>query len=80
MEITEHQAQINGKDLPISTKQAIEICNFIRGKSTTKAKALLQRVLVMKQANLSLIKRPRSPFKIKILLQWFPIITGIRPW
>jgi len=50
MKITEHQAQINGRDLPISTKQAVEICNFIRGKLTTKAKAMLQRVLMMKDA------------------------------
>ena len=50
MEITENQARANGRDLPISTKHAIEICNFIRGKPLSKAKKILARVLDMKQA------------------------------
>lgn len=38
------------RDGAISTKVAIEMCNFLRGKSTEKAKAALERVLAMKEA------------------------------
>ena len=43
-------AKINGKDLRISTKQSIEICNFIRRKDLAKAKQLLENVLKKKVA------------------------------
>ncbi|MBW2993412.1 50S ribosomal protein L22 [Candidatus Woesearchaeota archaeon] len=46
----EHTARINGKSLPISTKQSIEICNFIRGKNLEKAKELLREVIKHKRA------------------------------
>ena len=35
----------NGRALPISTKQSVEICNFIRGKSTEEGKKLLTGVI-----------------------------------
>jgi large subunit ribosomal protein L22 len=41
----EYIAKVIGRDLPISTKQSIEICNFIRGKNLQKSKELLQRVI-----------------------------------
>ncbi|MBR9703763.1 50S ribosomal protein L22 [Candidatus Woesearchaeota archaeon] len=37
-------------DAPISTKVAIEISNYLRGRSTVKAKAILERVLAYKEA------------------------------
>ena len=43
-------AKAVGKDLSISTKNAIEICSFIRGKSLQKAKEILQKVIEKKQA------------------------------
>ncbi len=46
----EHTARINGKSLPISTKQSIEICNFIRGKNLEKARGLLREVIKHKIA------------------------------
>ena len=46
----ENTARINGKDLPISTKYSIEICNFIRYKSINKAKKDLGLVLEQKVA------------------------------
>ena len=46
----EHTAKINGRSLPISTKQSIEICNFIRGTNLEKAKALLGEVIKHKRA------------------------------
>jgi len=46
----EHTAKVTGKDLSISTKQAIEICKFIKGKKLKKSKQMLQRVLDKKQA------------------------------
>jgi large subunit ribosomal protein L22 len=39
-----------GRDLPISTKQSVEICSFIRGKNLQKAKKLLLMVIIQKQA------------------------------
>ena len=45
MKTNEHSARVIGRDLAISTKQAIEISNSIRGKSLQKSKAFLQRVL-----------------------------------
>ena len=34
-----------GRDLPISTKQSIEICNYIRGKSVKRSKTILQKTI-----------------------------------
>jgi len=41
----EHIAKVNSKDLPISTKSSIEVCNFIRSKSVADSKRLLKDVL-----------------------------------
>lgn len=46
----EHFASVNVKNLPISTKQTIEIAGFIRGKNLKKAKSLLSQVLEKKIA------------------------------
>lgn len=43
-------AKINGKDLRISNKQSIEICNFLRNRDLKKAKQLLENVLKKKVA------------------------------
>lgn len=43
-------ATAKGKNLPISTKQSVEICRTIRGKSTKNALALLERVVEQKSA------------------------------
>lgn len=50
MTTNENSATVNSKDLSISTKHAIEICNFIRGKNLLKSKEYLQKVLEMKKA------------------------------
>lgn len=44
-ESKENTAKVEGRLLPISTKQAIEICNFIRGKEVDNAKKILERVI-----------------------------------
>lgn len=44
----EKMAKAVGADLPISTKQSIEICSFIKGKSLLKAKELLEGAVKMK--------------------------------
>lgn len=44
------EAVAYGKDLPISTKHAVAICKFIRGKRIDKAVSLLGEVLKMKRA------------------------------
>ncbi|MAG45375.1 MAG: 50S ribosomal protein L22 [Nanoarchaeota archaeon] len=36
--------------LPISTKQSVEICSFIRGKTTEKSRKLLEQVMEQKIA------------------------------
>ena len=43
-------AKASGMSLPISTKQSIEVCNFLRNKTLEKAKAILERVLEKKEA------------------------------
>ena len=43
-------AKVNGKDLRISTKESIEICNFIRNRNLGKARQLLEQVLKQKIA------------------------------
>jgi large subunit ribosomal protein L22 len=46
----EHFAIAKSLNLPISTKQSVEIANFIRLKETSKAKMLLNEVLEHKKA------------------------------
>ncbi len=48
--IGEKDAAAIGTALPISSKQAIEICSFIRGKRLERAKAMLNGVLKEKTA------------------------------
>jgi len=43
------QAIAKGLGLSISTKDSIEICNKIRGRTTVSAKALLERVIAMEE-------------------------------
>jgi len=51
----ENMAKVVGISLPISTKFCVEICNFIRYKTTGEAKKILQDVIEGKKA---------IPFKI----------------
>ena len=46
----ELMAKALGRSLPISTKQSIEICNFLRSKTTLKAKKQLELVIKKKLA------------------------------
>ena len=46
----ENMARAITKDAGISTKASIEIANFIRGKKSSEAKVILERVLKKKQA------------------------------
>ncbi len=41
---------VNGRNLPISTKKSVEVCNLIRNKKKKKAKATLNRVINMQEA------------------------------
>ncbi len=49
-QLKENFAIVNGRDLSISTKHAIEICNFIRGKNLLKSKEVMEKVLTKKKA------------------------------
>jgi len=44
------EAVVNGKNLPISTKKAIAICNLIRNKSIDKATSIMEQAEKMKIA------------------------------
>ncbi len=44
------EAVINGKDVRISTKQAVAVCNFIRNKNIDRALGDLEEVRKMKRA------------------------------
>lgn len=46
----ENMARAVGRSLPISFKQSIEICNFIRNKTVNYAKNVLSKVIDHKQA------------------------------
>lgn len=46
----ENMARAITKDIGISTKVSIEIANFLRGKTSTESKSILERVLKKKQA------------------------------
>lgn len=48
--MNEYMARAVGKDLDISTKHAIEICNTIRGKRLNKAFDILENSINMKRA------------------------------
>ena len=43
-------ALVHGWDLPISTKQSIDVCSMIRGRTIEKALAMLGEVLLFKRA------------------------------
>jgi large subunit ribosomal protein L22 len=45
---TEHMARATGRSLPISLKQSVEICNFIKNKNLQKAKEILNDVIAKK--------------------------------
>ena len=46
----ENIAKAKGIDLPVSRKHAIEVCNWIRGKSVAKSKDMLNSVIKKKAA------------------------------
>ncbi len=46
----EHMARALGRALPISTKQSVEICNYIKHKSVQRAKVMLDEVISKKKA------------------------------
>jgi large subunit ribosomal protein L22 len=49
-EMKENMAKAYGRSLGISTKVSIEIANHLRGRTTTKAKWILEKVLEKKEA------------------------------
>lgn len=45
---SERQARVLGKDLGISTKVSIEICNYLRGRKVSVAKKLMKEAMELK--------------------------------
>ena len=50
MDKLETTATATGRSLPISTRHSVEICNFIRGKTSEQGRNFLERVLEKKSA------------------------------
>jgi large subunit ribosomal protein L22 len=48
--VKENKATAFGNGLPISTKQSVEICSFIRGKKIDEVKKILEAVIAEKTA------------------------------
>ena len=48
--VREHMAIASGRNLNISPKQCIEICNHIRGRKTAQAKMILEDAMALKRA------------------------------
>jgi len=46
----ENTAKAIGISLPISTKNTVEVCNFLRGKTTEQSKTILEKVIEGKVA------------------------------
>jgi len=46
----DNMARAMGRSTPVSFKQSVEICNFIRGKKLNLAKQVLNRIIKKKQA------------------------------
>src|SRR3989344_1433750 len=66
--------RVKGNDIPISTKHAIEICSFIKGKEVSKAKNILASVIVQKFAvPLKRFKHKRGHKKGKIGPGFYPV-------
>lgn len=67
-------AIVRGNNLPISTKHAIEICNFIRYKNLDKARIQLKLVLIKKLAiPLKRFNKDRGHKKGRIAAGFYPI-------
>lgn len=67
------EAKLNVKNLPISTKQSIEICRFIRNMELQKAKFTLNNVVNMKQAVPYIRHKMNIPHKAGIASGRYPI-------
>ena len=67
------EAKLNVKNLPISTKQSIEICRFIRNMKLQKAKFTLNNVINMKQAVPYIRHKMNIPHKAGIASGRYPI-------
>ncbi len=48
--VKENMAIASGRNLNISPKQCIEICNYIRGRKTNQAKMILEDAMALKRA------------------------------
>ena len=72
----EHTANVYAYNVRISTKNSVEVCNFIRNKNLTKAKTQLQKVLKFKQViPLKRYKKDQPHRPGKIAAGSFPIKT-----
>ncbi|MFH0874330.1 MAG: 50S ribosomal protein L22 [archaeon] len=49
-DLKENMAFAVGKDLSISTKYSVEICNYLKGRKSSVAKKLLEKVITLEKA------------------------------
>ena len=80
------KARAVGKDLKISTKQAIAICSFIKNKNPTQAKNLLEQVIKKKLAvpmkgqiahKKNLQKLPSGRYPIKTSKEFIKLLNNL---
>ena len=69
------EATLNVKDLGISTKKSVEICNLIRDKTIEKAKTILENAINMKQAIPYKRYNMNTPHKPGMMAGRYPIKT-----
>jgi ribosomal protein L22 len=67
------EASVEGKDLPCSTKYAVAVCNFIRGKNIDKAIQNLEKVSKKK---IAIPMKGEIPHKRGIMSGRYPINTS----
>ncbi|MAG47792.1 50S ribosomal protein L22 [archaeon] len=66
-------AKLHVKNLPISTKNSVEICKFIRNLELNKAKTILSNVVQKKQAVPYFRYRKDTPHKPGLAAARFPV-------
>ena len=73
--LSKMEATLNVKDLGISTKKSVEVCNLIRNKTIEQAKKSLQNVIDMKKAVPYKRYNTNTPHKPGMMAGRYPVKT-----
>lgn len=69
----EHMARASFLGIPVSFKQAVELCSYIRGRSVKRAKTILTQVIAKKQPVPYRRYKKDIPHKTKIGVGRYPV-------